>query len=307
MLHRIGVGTILAGMVVAVGCHRPMGKIESLRDALVEGDRDGASRAIEVGECPEAPKEANAASCLDGAARAFGAPTFSSTHPDQASAAAAAYLLVRRREGAGIPAADTWLEAIATSPGPGADALRLALASAMKEVVPRVGKHVDDEPAARGLLDAVAHAVPGACEAYAALGRGDPITSFSPAASPDHAPCVQHDLERKDGPGPAYGDGLWRAAAGGAALWKEASHALTLGIGITDGGVRRTLRRDLDVIEASTRELAVRTVTTTQTGQYGAASTHQPGGALSGRDGGVAPSPGLPPRPPHLDGPEVGR
>jgi len=252
-----------------------MGKIEQLRDAWQTGDRSLASRVVEVAECPAPPAKANIGPCLDAAARAFGSPGFSVEPPDQASAAAVAFVLARRESGEGIPSPDTWLQAVAAAHGAGADALRLALASTMAEATPLVGRLVNEEPAVRAMLGGVARAVPGACDTYGALGRGDPLTSFAPAASPDHSPCVQHDLERKDGAGAAYGDGIWRAASAGATLWKEAAQALEIGIAITQGGVRRELRKKLDAIEPATLGLYVRPVTTTQTGQYHAEDGHE--------------------------------
>jgi hypothetical protein len=263
-----------------------MDRIESLRDAWVSGDREAASRVTDVAECPPAPASLDLRGCLDGATRAFGSTAFSTERPDQASAAAVAFVLARRSGGEGLPAPDTWITAVAHARGPGADALRLAVSTAMAEGSPRVGKHVDEEPDARAMLSAVASSVPGACETYGALGRGQTLASFAPAASPDHSPCVQHDLERKDGPGPAYGDGLWRAAAGAAALWRDEARALDEGVGVAEGRAREALQKRVDVIDAATKELAVHVVATTQTGQYKAGDTHRaddvPGDAGAG-------------------------
>jgi hypothetical protein len=289
MRQAIGIAAaLLATVAMPSGCHRsPMSKIEALRDALVVGNRDDALSVVEVPPCPEPHTQASMTPCLVATARAFGATTgFSADHPDQASAAAVAYLLVRHHDGLGIPRPDTWLEALASASGAGADALRLAVATAMADEAPHLGKHIDDEPAARVLLVAVARAIPGACGTYAALGRGAELASFSPQESPDHSPCVQNDLGRKDGPGPAYGDGLWRAAAAAAALWKDGERALTIGFGTTEGATRRSIQSKLGVIDPATRELAVRLVTTTQPGEYGAASSHRARSAIPGEEEG---------------------
>jgi hypothetical protein len=259
------------GLLAMVSCRGAMGKIEALRDALVQGDRDAAAKVITVPECGEIPLKMPA--CLDVAARALGAPGFASQKPDQASAAAVAYALAAARRGDGIPETDAWLEAAATAKGPGVDALRLALALGMAEAASKVGLKVEDEPAARAMLAAVAKAIPGTCETYAALGRGEPLSSFPPAASPDHAPCVQRDLTRKEGPGPAYGDGLWRAAAGAAAFWKDAADALAKGALVMEGAPRDALRHKLEVVEAATRAMSVHLVTTSQSTPYSASAT----------------------------------
>jgi hypothetical protein len=291
-----GAAFALVATLSALACRRsPMAKIEALRDGLAASNRDAALAAIEIAPCPAPRTDASVATCLDAAARAFGAPGFSAAHPDQASAAAVAYVLVRHHDGAFIPKPEAWLEALARAPGPGADSLRLAVAEAMADASPQVGKHVDDEAAARALLGAVAKVFPGACVTYAKLGAGADLASLVPDESPDHSACVQRDLTRKDGPGAAYGDGLWRAAAGAAALWKDGSRALTIGFGTTEGAVRRAIERRLGAIDAATHDLAVRTVATTQTAGYGAsgAAGHPdrlaPGSG--GADAGAAPRP----------------
>jgi hypothetical protein len=281
---------LFATLLSLAHCHRPMDKIDSLHDAWLNSDREAASRVLDVVQCPSPPATVSMTACLDAAARAFGSTGFSEQHPDQASAAAVAFVVARGKAGDGLPAPDTWIAAVAGAPGVGADALRLAVATGMAEAAPRVGKHVEEEVDARAMMAAVAASVPGACDTYGALGRGDPLTSFSPAASPDHSPCVQHDLQRKDGPGPAYGDGVWRAAAGAAALWREEVRALEASVAVNDGAVKRALEKKLEVIEAATKELQVHVVTTTQQGQYKATDAHRADGVPLGADAGNKPS-----------------
>jgi hypothetical protein len=284
----------LLGLFVAsapASCRRsPMSRIEALRDALAVGSRENALGAVDVPACPDLRTEASLGACLETTARAFGATAFSAQHPDQASAAAVAFLLFRDHRGALVPKPDTWLEAVAKASGAGADALRLALATSMAEEAPKVGKPIEDEPAARVLAGAVARAIPGACSTYADLGAGKEIASLLAQDSPDHSPCVQHDLERRDGPGPAYGDGTWRAAAGAAALWRDGAHALTIGFGTTEGSTRRAIQRKLAVIDIATRDLTVRVVSTTQAAGYNVGETHVPHAGTSAgaapRDGG---------------------
>ena len=276
MRWSIGIALGFLAVTACSSCHRsPMSKIEAFREALDVGSRDRALSVVEVARCPEPRTEVALTPCLNATARAFGAlDGFSADHPDQASAATVAYLLVRDRDGVGIPRPDTWLEAVASSSGPGADALRLALAASMAEDAPFIGKPIETETAARSMLGAVARAIPGACATYARLGRGADVASFSAPESPDHSPCVQHDLVRKDGPGPVYGDGLWRAAAGAAALWKDGSRALLIGFATTAGPVRTGIRKKLDVIDTATHQLTLRTVTTSQSGGYEGSEAH---------------------------------
>jgi len=51
--------------------------------------------------------------------------------------------------------------------------------------------------------------------------------------------------------------------------------------------VRRVLRKRLDIIEPATRELSVRVVATTQTGQYQATDAHRSEGVPLAGDGGA--------------------
>jgi hypothetical protein len=293
MVGVVGLGRRAALLLFAASgladCHRPMDKIDSLRDACLAGDRDAAARVVDVVECPAPPAAVSMTVCLDAAARAFGSNGFSDQHPDQAGASAVAYFLAKRRSGEGLPAPDTWIAAMAGAAGVGADALRLAVATGMADAAPRVGKHMEEEADARGLMNAVAASVPGSCDTYGALGRGDALASFAPAKSPDHSPCVQHDLMRKEGPGATYGDGLWRAAAGAAALWKDESRGLATGLALSEGAVKRALEKRIAVIEAATQELQVRAVSTTQQGQYRAADAHRADGVPLGADAGAAP------------------
>src|SRR5580658_878203 len=104
-----GARAVLASIALVCGCHRPMDKIDTLRQAWASGDRQAAAHAVEVAECPPPPATFSVSPCLDAAARAFGSTAFSTEKPDQASAAAVAYVLARRRTGEGLPSPDTWL------------------------------------------------------------------------------------------------------------------------------------------------------------------------------------------------------
>jgi hypothetical protein len=76
-----------------------------------------------------------------------------------------------------------------------------------------------------------------------------------PPKEPDRDPCVQRDLERKDGPGAAYGHGVWRAAAGAMALWKDEARALRTGLDYAEVVVRPVLEARLAVIDAATARM----------------------------------------------------
>jgi hypothetical protein len=194
-------------------------------------------------------------SCLDGYARAFGSKKgFDSNDPDQASAAAVALVVARDRRGELVPDEDHWTTALRQAHGPGADALRLAVANGMATLAPRVGKSVTDEAEAKALMHDVAGVLPGACETYVLLaGPKAPAAS----KSPDRSACVKRDLERKDATAPS-GPGVWWAAAGMAALWKDEARALREGAALAEGPAKAALESKLEVIEAATAKMAFR-------------------------------------------------
>jgi len=228
-----------------------MAKIEKVRDALASSD---AAAIVTVSEdlprCSEMPVRPEAG-CLATLATTLGSKTgFHSNPPDQASAAAAAVVLATSKHGDWLPSpADGWLDSIRTGGGPGADALRLAVARAMSDGAPDVARSIDDEAAATALVRAVSAAVPGACTTYGLLGSGAGTDRLAPELSADHSPCVQKDLERKDGPGGTYGHGLFRAAEGAAALWKDATRALRIGAAKMSGAPRAAVEDRLGALE----------------------------------------------------------
>jgi hypothetical protein len=236
-----------------VGCRS---KVGTLRDALLDDDAARAASIVDGPACTET-------SCLDGIARALGSKKgFQTGDPDQASAAAVAVVLVRDRRGDLVPEADRWIAANTLARGFGADALRLAVARGMAEMAPRVGKPIDDEAEAAKVVHDLAGVLPSACETYVLLGSTT-ADALPPAKRPEHAPCVQRDLERKDGPGAAYGYGVWRAAAGIVALWKDEVRALRVGLESADPAVRPALEAKLAVIEAATGKIALKAVQST--------------------------------------------
>jgi hypothetical protein len=258
-LSRSSVLGLLVSSAALAGCGS---KIETLRDALVQDDMVRASALATTPPCVDA-------TCLDPLARGLGSKTgFDEKNPDQASAAAVALLLVRDKRGDFVPDADRWITAMTVSRGQGADALRLAVAHGMAELAPRVGKRVDDEAEATALVHDMAIALPGACETYVALAKGG-VAPMPPEMRPDHAPCVQHDLERKDGAGAAYGFGVWRAAAGVAALWKDEARALRAGLDAAHGNARDALEAKLAVIDAATAKMAFKSLPSAANAAWG--------------------------------------
>jgi hypothetical protein len=224
----------LSAAVVAACSHGD--KIDVLRDALAQGDaaavtkatRDapGCARVTEAGS--RAPE-----SCLGEIATWLGSKTgFHFDPPDQAAAATAAIAVAREGRGEWLPAPEAWLATVRAGTGPGADALRFAMARAITESATSLAVPVATEGDARALMSAVARSVPGACDTYARLGEGIDPEAGPPERTADHSPCVQQDLERKGGPREhgRYSAGVWRAAMGASALWKDAIAALNEGV-----------------------------------------------------------------------------
>jgi len=227
-----------------------MGKVEDMRDALASDAVrwDSALPACNV-----------RATCARDIATAIGAP-FDDKRPDQVSAAAVAVVVARDHHGSDVPEPHIWLASIGKAKGSGADALRLAVALEMSSVAGKHSHAIDTDEDARAFLADVAAAIPGACNTYAALGEGKPEGSLLLDETPDHSPCVQHDLSRKDGPGPTYGEGLFRAVAGALALWKAELAALHEGSALMDGRPKAALEARLIALDDATPKILPKTV-----------------------------------------------
>jgi len=269
---RRAVGRALGGVVVlavvamASSCKGPMAKIEAVRDALERDDAAAVKAATEsYPMCADAEPVALGAGqpsprdkgCFADIAAALGSKKgFNPSPPDQAAAATAAIVLVREGRGDYLAHADNWLASLKNGKGPGPDALRLAVAKRMAEAAPRVGRKLDDDAAARDAMKAIAGAVPGACPTYALLGGGRDPKSLPPELSAEHAACVHKDLARREGPGPSYGEGIFRALEGSLAVWREMERALRLGLANTAEGPKATLENKLKIIEPATQAIA---------------------------------------------------
>ena len=286
------------GLLVALGCKGPMAKIERLRDGLADDD---ASDIREAGEalptCKVPFTDPPEKGCFREIATAFGSKSgFNLKQIDQAAAATIALVVTRDDHGDWAPAPDTWLASVRTGKGPGGDALRLAIARQMAAGATDVAKNMVDEKDAIKLLKVVGGAVPGACATYAALGNGMKAEDLPVAAMPDHSPCVQKDLERKDGPGGTYGRGTWRAAEGALALWKEEARALREGAATMSGKPKATLEAKLAAIDAASAKAGLKKVPREEGWIQEMAEIHGDAGVSMSDAGAQGPSPGHPAR-----------
>lgn len=295
-------GALLAAAtaLAAAGCERPMAKIERLSRALESKSPEAVRHATEgLPACPPAQNPLDDAPCLGDVARALGGKGgFAATRPDQATDAAVAVLLARDEDGSRVARADVWLAEIKEGKGAGVDALRLATARQMAKAAPKVGRALEDDAAAREVLAAVASSVPGACPTYARLGAGADAATLPVELSPDHAACVQKDLARREGPGPRYGTGLFRALEGALAVWREAERALRQGAELARPEPHVALEEALRTVEPAT--LAVRTKRVPSAPEAAAleimAEIHAEAGVGLGPDAGASRMP-PPPRP----------
>jgi hypothetical protein len=245
-----------------LACKGPMAKIDAVRDGLASDDLGAVKEATDdFPVCKEPFTVLPEKGCFQEIATAFGSKTgFRSSSPDQASAATVALVLIRERRGDWFAGADAWMGSLRSGKGPGADALRLAVARQMAAAAPDVGKKVDEEKDALAAMKAIANAIPGACATYGALAAGVDAASMPPEMTPDHSACVQKDLGREGGPGGTYGRGTWRAAEGAAALWREEAHALKDGLANMEGTPRSAVDGKLATINDATAKIALKKV-----------------------------------------------
>ncbi len=273
----LGLLGIAACVVAAAGCESCSGsnanRLAKLADALEKDDAAEVKSAVSgLPECADAEPVALApgqpsprdTECLARIATALGSKKgFNPSPPDQAAAATAAVLLVRDGRGDWIAHVDNWLGSMKNGKGPGADALRLAVAKKMAEVAPRVGRKIEDDATAIDTLKAITAAIPGACPTYALLAAGRDPAKLSPELSSEHAACVHKDLARREGPGSSYGAGIMRALEGALAEWREAERALRLGLANVGPGAKATLEGKLKIIEPATQAIATKKIDAT--------------------------------------------
>jgi hypothetical protein len=241
-----------AGLALgALGLPGCKSKIASLRDALAEDDQAAVENAVQGRACTER-------ACLDGYVGQLGGKTgFDANNPDQASAATVAVVVARDHHGEIVPDEEHWITALRQGRGPGADALRLAVAGEMAKLAPRVGTAWQDEAETTALVHDVAAALPGACEAYVALGS--PAEATTPGKLKERTACVNRDLEREGAAADAREKrGVWNVAAGVQALWRDEAKALREGAVLAEGPTRAPLDKKLEVIEAATGKMGMR-------------------------------------------------
>ena len=245
-----------------------MAKIDALRDALVaddaskiKGATDGYPVCPDVAPVAVAPGQAGPRDkgCLSDIANALGSKMgFRAPPVDQAAAATTALVLVREGRGDYVAHADVWLGAIKTAKGSRADALRLATARKMAEAAPLVGRDIQEDKDAVATLAAITAAIPGACPTYQLVGAGNDPTKLPAELGPDHAACVHKDLSRREGKGPSYGEGTFRALEGALALWRETERALRIGLTVSEPAAKQTLEAKLATIETATQKNATK-------------------------------------------------
>ncbi len=228
-----------------------MGRVEEMRDQLAG---DSPRWNGDIARCGGAR-----ATCAKDVAASIGG-AFDDKKPDQISAAAVAVIVARDHHATDAGSPDVWIAAMRKADGPGADALRLAVSLEMSLVASKHARPIDADADARAFVADVAASIPGACKTYEMLGGGASVDAMPPQDSPDHSACVQHDLGRKDGPGGAYGEGLFRGAAGALALWKDALAALHDGASHTSAGAKPALDRRLAVLDATTPSISLKVV-----------------------------------------------
>jgi hypothetical protein len=252
------------------GSQDPMAKIDAVRDALQKDDAAAIASAVEgypmcADEPPVALMPSQAAprntACLARIATALGSKRgFNQKPPDQSSATTAAVVLVREGRGDFFGHAEDWLAAIKNGKGEGVDALRLAVARKMAEAAPLVGRKLEEDKPALEAMKAIAGSIPGACPTYWLLGSGSDPAKLATEHSADHSACVQHDLARREGPGGAYGAGVFRALEGSLALWRETERALRIGQANAAPAVKSVLETKLKAIEAATQAIGTKKV-----------------------------------------------
>lgn len=288
---------LLAGLLAA--CKGSMAKIEAVRDALEKDDVSSIKSAVEgYPACADAPPVALLATqpsprdtgCFADIATALGSKKgFSPLPPDQAATTTVAIVLLRDGRGDWVAHPDNWLSSLKVGKGSGPDTLRMAVARRMAEAAPLVGRKIEQDGDARAAMKAVAGAVPGACPTYWLLGSGSDPASLPAEHSAEHAACVHKDLQRREGPGGSYGDGIFRALEGSLALWRETERALRLGLPNAAPAAKATLEAKLRIIEAATQAIATRkiasTITAANTEMLG--DVHADAGVILWKDAGA--------------------
>jgi hypothetical protein len=278
-MHARGIWLVMMA-VGFLGCKKsPLARLENVRDALASDEAARIAEAVDGLAPCDAPPVDGKRPCLNAIATTLGSKDgFLATVPNQASAGAAAVILVRDHHGDWIPEPGTWLASMRAAKGPGADALRLAVAREMALNAPKIAHKAVEESDARAMMAGIAAAIPGSCSTYADLGAGVDEKTLPPERTSDHSPCVQRDLGRVGGPGGTYGQGLWRAAMGASMLWKEEARILHDGAAHMDGKAKERLLAELAIVDDATAKMELKAVETPQNGAFYAIGMHDDAG-----------------------------
>ena len=274
-------------------CDGKMARITAVRDGALEGEAGVARASKDLPTCaPVGAAKTLDPACLDRLATALGSKNgYHAVPVDQASAATVAVLVGRDGLGYAIGRADAWLDLLKNGRGTGVDALRLVVASGMAREAAVVGQRTEDEAVARRMMLAVATRIPGACSTYFLVGAGLDLKepALPPELRADHSPCVQRQLSFREGPGGRYGSGVFRAAEGAMALWRETERALRLGLDHVGEPARARLLAALAQIEPATQRIGLRRERATIAIDVGArlAEAHAEAGVPLTRDAGV--------------------
>ena len=235
-----------------------MKNMENARDALAEKRApsfEGAPTCAPTGQ-----------GCAEKLARYFGSKDgFNGLKPDQASSGAVSVLLLRDHRGdfalmGAASKTDVWLTVMRNGKGAGVDMLRLAVFRRAEEVSPRLAKSWDNDAALAPFFADIASVVPGTCRTYGLMGAGKTSELLAATDDADHSACVQADLSRRDGPGPLYGEGAFRAAAGALAAYRDALHALRIGLPHMAPSVSKVIEGSLLKLEVESDKIVLKKV-----------------------------------------------
>lgn len=225
--------------------------MEAIRDALAT---DRAVQRDALGSFAACSK-ASSDGCLEEISKAIGGGHFLAEKPDNPSLSAMSIVLERDGHVGRVPSPESWLAVMKGGRGPASDTLRLAILRALAREAKVYDHPLTSELEARALMRVVGASVPGACATYVALGDGVDVKTMKAEESPDHSPCVHKDLSRREGPGPRYGEGIYRAAEAAATLLRETERAIRMGIELTEEPGRSFARDKLGIVEKATLAL----------------------------------------------------
>jgi hypothetical protein len=242
---RVATFVLASAATLALACSKDlMPKVHALQNELLH---DAPATFADLPACTADDEP----SCLNAMTAALGSQTgYNAKAPDQATCAAAAVFLLRDKRGELAGDSDVWLNTLRSGTGDGVDTLRLAVATRMAEVAPRLATTWEAGPKLTTLLTEVTSAVPGACRPYAMLARGMKETEMPMLDHWHTSACVHKDMTRRDGPGADYSpDALSRTSAGAIALYQDTVRALRFGLKNANEPTRKFVEKKLESVE----------------------------------------------------------